>query len=95
MGLGYKAVTGVRTLSDYCLLLTFEGSETRIFDCKTCFDLPIFHPLRDKNLFQTARVSFNSIAWANGADIAPETLYDESIPAAGAVANRITMSDSG
>ena len=75
----YLAVKSVKPLPNYKLLLTFENDETRIFDMNPYLDKGIFKELKDYTLFNTVKVNFDSVEWANEADLDPEFLYEESV----------------
>jgi hypothetical protein len=49
----------------------------RIFDVKPYLDTGLFKTLKDENVFRKVRVSFDTIAWANGIDLDPEVLYEQ------------------
>lgn len=76
----YLAVKDVKPIDDYKLLLTFDDESIKLFDMKPFLDKGVFKDLQDESLFKTVRVSFDSIEWSNGADVDPETLYEDSIP---------------
>ena len=75
----YFAVTNVIPLLNYQLHLTFNNGEEKIFDMKPHLAKGIFQELKDTNLFNTVKVCFDTVEWANDADIDPETLYNGSI----------------
>jgi hypothetical protein len=77
----YKGIIKVKPQADYKLLLTFDNNEVRVFDVRPYLNHGIFSELSDVNIFNSVHVSFDAIEWKNGADLDPETLYDESIPA--------------
>ena len=76
----YPAVRAVVPSADYRLLLTFDNSERRQFDVKPYLVHGVFAALKDPAVFNSARVCFDTIEWANGADLCPEVLYAESQP---------------
>lgn len=72
------AVKQVKPVDDYLLYLTFENGETKRFDMKPYLDIGIFKELKELSVFNTVRVNFDSIEWANEADLDPEILYKYS-----------------
>jgi len=59
----------------YRIRLTFNDDQQKTIDFREWLDGPVFEPLRDVNYFSKFFLDGGTVAWPNGADIAPETLY--------------------
>lgn len=69
----------VTPLENYNLLITFDNGEDKIFDVKPMISGSWFGELQDKNIFNTVKISGNTVEWINGQDICPDDLYYMSI----------------
>ena len=71
-------VLTARVVGEYALELEFSDGITKAVDLKPLLTGRMFEPINDPEYF--ARVSIDPIAetvvWPNGADIAPEALYE-------------------
>ena len=65
-------------LDGYRVKLLFNTGETRVADLSKSLNGSIFVPLKDIDYFKKFSIKFNTIEWDNGADYAPEYLYDIS-----------------
>jgi len=77
----YLAIKTVKPIKNYNLLLTFDNGEIRQFDMKPYLNNGIFQELKDVEMFNSVRVSFDTIEWDNEADFDPEILYSDSVKA--------------
>ena len=75
----YLAVSEVEPREGYKLLLTFENGEKRIFEMDDYLDTGLFQGLKDGKMFNSVHIVLDSIEWANGVDLDPEELYQNSI----------------
>ncbi len=75
----YVGIIKVKPLDDFKLFLKFDNGEEKYFDMKPYLDTGIFKDLKNLDLFNTVKVSFDSIEWANGADLDPEEIYKLSV----------------
>jgi hypothetical protein len=71
-------VTNVTHLKDYKLRLTFDDGVIKDVDLQDELHGQVFEPLKDIELFRQVTVNSdtNTIEWPNGADLAPEFLYE-------------------
>ena len=70
------AVTKAKHVRGYLIQVKFNDGTKKTIDFEPWLSGPIFKPLRNKEYFKKFFVDGPTIAWPNGADIAPETLYD-------------------
>lgn len=69
-------VIDVDYIKDYELLVTFNDCIKKKVDLKPFLTGKFFGELLDKNKFIQYGLTRNTIEWANGADFAPEFLYE-------------------
>ena len=72
-------VTDAKYIKDYILYLRFSDGSDGEVDLEPELDGEIFQPLKDISYFKD--FSFNqelhTVVWPNGADFAPEFLYEK------------------
>jgi hypothetical protein len=61
----------------YRIHLTFSDGTEKTIDFRQWLDGPVFEPLKDPEYFQRFFIDGGTVVWPNGADIAPETLYEQ------------------
>ncbi len=71
-------VVGVEVAGPHTLELTFEDGTRKRVNLLPLLEGPVFEPLRDPVFFSEAMLDpvAGTVVWPNGADIAPETLYE-------------------
>jgi len=73
-------VVTVKARRDYFLDLEFENGERRLFDMRPLLDVKPWDRIAALPFFLRARVDCGTVVWPGEIDIAPETLYDDSLP---------------
>lgn len=76
-----RRTTSAVALPDYKVLFAYADGERRVFDMTPLLDKGIFRELHDPSVFGCVRPAFDTIEWPNGADVSPELLYRDSLPA--------------
>ncbi len=79
-------VTRAEHLEGFKIRVFFSNGEEGVVDLFEALWGPVFEPLKDPSGFREFKVSevLHTIAWENGADFAPEFLYDRMVEQAAA-----------
>jgi hypothetical protein len=73
-------VTSARYISDYTLELTFnDGLQANLDFSPWIEKYEIFKPLSDIEYFKNFSLDGWTVVWENGADVAPERLYEIAV----------------
>jgi hypothetical protein len=71
-------VQSVQALDDYRLSVMFDDGTQGEISLRDRLFGPVFEPLRDPGVFAQVFVDeFGAVAWQNGADLAPDALYEQ------------------
>ena len=60
----------------YRIHVTFNDDSEKTIDFREWLEGPIFEPLKNPDYFQRFFLDGGTVAWPNGADVAPETLHE-------------------
>ena len=71
----------VTVLDNHVLRVRFANGELRDFDARPLLRRKCYAELNNEIVFQTARVEYGTVMWANGCDLDPDWLYEDSVPA--------------
>ena len=77
MGL-LPVVTTAEYRGGYRIHLVFSDGVESTVDFAPWLDGPVFEPLKAEAYFRRFFLDGGTVAWPNGADIAPETLYEQA-----------------
>ena len=75
-----ESVIRVIAHDDFKLELWFDTGDHRLFDARPYLNKGVFVQLQDIQRFKQAYVALDTVCWPGEIDIAPETLFDRSIP---------------
>ena len=73
-----KKIIKVKPLEDYKLEITFDDNVVKLKDMKPYLSKGVFRALKDKNVFNSVKISFNTISWNNDIDLCADYLYETS-----------------
>jgi len=75
-----ESVIRVVPHDNFILELWFDTGDHRLFDARPYLNKGVFIQLQSLQRFKQAFVALDTVCWPGEIDIAPETLYDRSVP---------------
>lgn len=72
-------VVSVSPKADFQIDIEYENGERRRFDMRPLLHMKPWSRIAAPALFSRASVDYGTVVWPGDIDIAPETLYDDSV----------------
>ena len=73
-------VVSVNPTTDFQIDVEYASGELRRFDMRPLLRLKPWSRIAAPALFSRVAVGYGTVVWPGEIDIAPETLYDDSVP---------------
>ena len=78
MGEIMRKIVKVKLLDDYKLELTFDNNVIKIKDMKPLLNKGVFKKLKNKEIFNSVKISFGTVYWDEEVDLCADYLYETS-----------------
>ena len=75
----HPSVINVTAGDNYQIFVEFDNNEIGILNMEPYLSFGVFNKIKDPSVFNTARVSFDTVEWANGIDLDPKFVYEKCI----------------
>ncbi len=75
----YPSVINVTAGENYQIYVEFDNNENGILNMEPYLSFGVFNKIKDLGVFNTARVSFDTVEWANDVDLDPKFVYEKCV----------------
>jgi len=72
-------VVSVKPMPDFRIDLQYKNGERRLFDVRPLLTMKPWNRIARPEIFSLVKVEYGTVVWPGEIDIAPETLYDDSV----------------
>ena len=72
-------VVSVNPMPDFQIDLEYKNGERRLFDVRPLLAVKPWSRIARPEVFSLVKVEYGTVVWPGEIDIAPETLYDDSV----------------